>query len=429
MLFKNITILDENLDIKKGMFVGIKGERIAYIGNKMPEDDFGEIYNGERLLLMSALTNIHAHSPMTLLRGYGEGLVLSDWLFTKIFPFEAKMTREDVYSAMLLGIAEMLRCGTCSSTEMYFHTDAIIEAAKKSGFKINISSGITSFDKKPLSQNKNFSEEKYNFENLHNSMDGRIKTDFSIHGEYTSNPSIVSDLAKYLKGKDVGVHIHLSETKKEVWECKERNGGMTPVEYFESLGLFDMDVTAAHCVALENSDFDILARRNVTIAHCPASNLKLASGVADIPRALSKGINIGLGTDGPSSNNSLNMFADMKLMSLLHKGISLNPAIISVKDALKCVTINGAKAQRRKDCGSLKLGNRADLAVINLDTPSMQPLHDISSNIIYSLNPSDIVMTIVDGQILYKNGEYKTIDLERVYYEVEQSRVRILSEL
>jgi len=429
MLFKNITIIDENLDVKNNMYVAVKDGRISYIGSEMPTGEFESIIDGHGKLLMSALINIHAHSPMTLLRGYGEGLSLSDWLFTKIFPFEAKMSRDDVYWAMLLGIAEMIKNGTASSTEMYFHTDAMIEAVAQSGFKMNISSGITNFERAQLFDNKNFISEKYTYENHHNSFGGRIKADFSIHGEYTSNPEIVAELAKYLKGKDVGVHIHLSETAKEVGECKERQGGLTPPAYFEKMGLLDMPVTAAHCVALTDEDFDILARHNVTIAHCPVSNLKLASGVANIPYALKKGINVGLGTDGPSSNNSLNMFADMKLFALLHKGIALDPTVISVKDALRCATINGAKAQKRDDCGALKVGNRADLIMINTDKPSMQPVHDMLSNIVYSIDPSDIEMTVIDGKVLYKDGEYKTIDIEKVYFEVERSRKRILTEL
>ncbi|MBQ3378373.1 MAG: amidohydrolase [Clostridia bacterium] len=428
MLFKNITIIDENLDVRKNMFVLIKDGRIAYIGSTAPLDYEGDTYDGERKLLMSALFNIHAHSPMTLLRGYGEGMALSDWLFTKIFPFEAKMTPDDVYHSMLLGIAEMMKYGTAASTEMYFHTDAIVRAAQESGFKINISSGITSFDGKPLFENANFLCEKRNFETIHKSCGGRILADFSIHGEYTSNPGIVGDLAAYLKGKDARVHIHLSETKKEVEECKARHG-LTPPAYFEKLGLFKMPVTAAHCVVLEDGDFEILSRCGVTIAHCPVSNLKLASGIADIPRALKTGISVGLGTDGPSSNNALDLFADLKIFSLLHKGVSGDPKLIGVKEALKSVTEVGARAQGRADCGVLKEGARADLVVIDLDTPSMQPEHDLLSNIIYSLDASSIIMTMIDGQAVYKDGEYKTIDTEKVYFEVESSKKRILSEL
>ena len=428
MLFKNITILDENLDVKKNMNVCVQDGRISYIGERAPEGYAGEVCDGSRKLLMSALYNIHAHSPMTLLRGYGEGMALSDWLFTRIFPFEAKMSEHDVYNSMLLGIAEMVKYGTAASTEMYFHTDAIARAASETGFKINLSSGITSFDGKPLSENANFLSEKKNFETIHKSCGGRILADFSIHGEYTSNPGIVGDLAEYLKGIDARVHIHLSETKKEVEECRERHG-MTPPAYFEKLGLLDKPVTAAHCVALEDGDFDILARHGVTVAHCPVSNLKLASGVADIPRALAAGINVGLGTDGPSSNNALNLFADMKLFALLHKGISGDPKLISTKEAIRTVTANGARAQGRADCGVLKAGARADLVMINLDTPSMQPEHDLLSHIVYALDPSSIVMTMIDGRVVYKNGEFPTVDIEKVCAEVESSRKRILSEL
>ena len=429
MLFKDITIVDENLDVLNNMYVGTIKDKIAYIGNSMPTKDYGEVYEGKNKVLMTGLINTHTHTPMTLLRGYAENTSLQDWLFNNIFPFERKMQKEDVYYSALLGIAEMIKYGTVSSTDMYFHSQSVINAVIDSGFKMNISAGITSFDDKPLKENANFIEEKYNYDNYHNSEGGRIKSDMSLHAEYTTNPSIVSELIEYCRGVDANIHVHIAETETEVLECKERHSGMTPVKYFDSLGLFSLPVNAAHCVWLEDEDFLIFSKNNVNIAHCPISNLKLASGVLNINQVLKNNINLSLGTDSAASNNNLNLFEELKTFSLIHKGVSYDPTLITPKQALKSATINGAVAQKRYDCGKLKVGNKADLIVIDTDTPNMMPSHNLLNNIVYSMDSSNLILTMIDGQVLYKNGEYLTIDLQKVFWNVEKSRLRILKEL
>ena len=303
MLFSNIIILDENLSVREGTYVGIKGNKIDYVGKEIPEEDYGEIYEGKGKLLMSGFFNSHAHTPMTLMRGYGENMALQSWLNDRIFPFEDKLMGDDVYFATLLGIAESLRYGIVSTTDMYYFCDRMAEAVLESGAKNNLGRGLTSFTDADLWNLPAYSESKYLFEQYNNKGEGRIKVDMSLHAEYTSNPKIVRQLSEFTKELGTRMHVHISETIDEHRSCKERYG-KTPVAYFNDLGLLDSKTTAAHCVFVEGEDFDILAEKGVTVATCPVSNLKLASGVCNVPLLLKRQIPVAIGTDSVSSNNS-----------------------------------------------------------------------------------------------------------------------------
>ena len=428
MLFKNITILDEDFIPRENMYVGIKGEIIDYIGNVEPEIDYGESYDGQGKLLMSGFYNAHAHTPMTLLRGYGENLSLQDWLTKRIFPFENKLNGDSVYAGMLLGIAESLRFGIVSSTDMYYFCDDMANAVLESGVKNNLSRGVVNFTEDDIDLLPGFIETKHLFENYHNEGNGRLKVDVSLHAEYTSNPKTAEHLAKYAVQTGANIHVHVSETQFEHNECKKKYG-MTPVQYLNNYGIFDTKATAAHCVWLENEDFDILADKGVTVASCPVSNLKLASGVCNVPLLLSKGVNVTIGTDSVSSNNSLNMIEEMKFFTVVNKGKQLDPTLITPVDALRAATIAGAKSQGREDCGKLAIGFKADLIVLDLSNANMYPVHNMVTNIVYSASGSDILLTMVDGKVLYKNGEYLTIDLEKAIYNAEKETKRILGEL
>jgi 5-methylthioadenosine/S-adenosylhomocysteine deaminase len=428
MLFKNITILDEDFIPRENMYVGIKGEIIDYIGNVEPEIDYGESYDGQGKLLMSGFYNAHAHTPMTLLRGYGENLSLQDWLTKRIFPFENKLNVDSVYAGMLLGIAESLRFGIVSSTDMYYFCDDMAKAVLESGVKNNLSRGVVNFTEDDIDLLPGFIETKHLFENYHNEGNGRLKVDVSLHAEYTSNPKTAEHLAKYAVQTGANIHVHVSETQFEHNECKKKYG-MTPVQYLNNYGIFDTKATAAHCVWLENEDFDILADKGVTVASCPVSNLKLASGVCNVPLLLSKGVNVTIGTDSVSSNNSLNMIEEMKFFTVVNKGKQLDPTLITPVDALRAATIAGAKSQGREDCGKLAIGFKADLIVLDLSNANMYPVHNMVTNIVYSASGSDILLTMVDGKVLYKNGEYLTIDLEKAIYNAEKETKRILGEL
>lgn len=429
MLFKNIAVLDENYQIKENMYVSTAGERIAYIGSEKPRGDFGYEYDGKGKLLMPGFYNSHAHSPMVLMRGYGENLSLQDWLNKKIFPFEDKLDGNAVYWGTMLSYAESLRFGIVSSSEMYYFMDDMVRAAKESKVKANISRAIVNFDDSDVWKLPSMMEMKRSFEEYHNMCNGRIKMDASIHAEYTSNHLAVEAVAGFARERRARMHVHISETKSEHEECKQRHGGKTPVMYFSDLGLFDVPATAAHCVWIEGEDFDILKEKGVTAAANPVSNLKLASGVSNVPKMLDMGINVAIGTDSTASNNSLNFFEEMKVFALASKTWYNDPKAVSPTQALYAATRAGALGQGREDCGLVKEGFKADLLVADISQPNMHPVHDLKNNLVYSASGSDVLMTMVDGEILYKDGEYYSIDVEKTIFEAQKATKKILGQL
>ena len=422
MLFKNISILDEDLDYKENMFVATDEGKITYVGDVAPENYEGETYDGTGKLLMSGFYNIHSHSPMSLLRGYGENMMLSDWLNKRIFPFEAKMNASDNYNGSLLSIAEMIRGGVVSNSDMYYQTPALIRAAKESGFKTNLSVPVLCFDNSSLRDLPVF-DEMTNMD-----ADGiLVKCEYSIHAEYTSTPKVVRELAEQAKADKRSIHVHLSETKSEHEECIARHG-MTPTAYFESLGVFDVPTTAAHCVWADENDIEIMGRKGVTVACNPTSNMKLASGFANVKLMLEKGINVGLGTDGSASNNTLDMISELKMFALIYKGITGDPTVVTPKQALAAATINGAAAQGRNG-GLVKVGSDADLIVLDTTRENYTPAYEMINNIVYSSNSRDVVLTMINGKVVYKNGEFMTIDIEKAKFEAKKSVERIIGEL
>ena len=428
MLFKNISILDENFEIKHHMNVGTDGIRIAYIGSQMPEKDYGRVYEGEGRLLMCAFYNAHGHSPMALMRGYGENMALQDWLNKRIFPFEDKLDENSVYWGTLLSMAESMRFGIVSTSDMYYFIDDMVKATVDSGMKGNISRAIVNFDDSDVWQLPSMKEMKRTFEAYHNTEDERIKMDVSIHAEYTSRPSAVTAVSEYGKEAGARMHIHVSETQAEHEECKQRHG-KTPIRYFNDLGAFDLPATAAHCVWIEDEDFDIIKEKGVTVASNPISNLKLASGVCNVPELLKRGINVAIGTDSVASNNSLNFFEEMKVFAMISKMMYHDPTAVTPVQTLRAATRGGALAQGRDDCGLLKEGFRADLIVVDVDKPNMHPVHNMVNNLVYSASGSDVLLTMADGRVLYENGEYLTIDICRTIREADAATQKILSML
>lgn len=435
MLIENAAMLDENLDYQKGQWIGIKDGLIDYIGSEAPAnaEEYGRSYDGAGKLVMPALYNAHAHAPMTLLRGYAENLPLDRWLNEKCWPFEGKMTPEDNYWATLLACAEMARYGVVGFSDMYYATIERAKAVTEAGLKANLCEGLIAFEPKHYSEYPICQKNEEYVRTLHNSANGRIKIDYNIHAEYTSNPVVVSDIIDILKDNGLRLHLHLSETKKEVNECKERHDGMSPVEYFDSKGAFDVPCTAAHCVWLSDSDMDILERKGVFIANNPVSNMKLGSGFARIPEMLSRKMNICVGSDGMASNNNHNMFGDMYVMSLIYKGSNLDPTAVEPKQVLNAATRMGALSQGREDCGLLKRGFKADLCVLDVTGPQWCPMTDPAYNVVYAGDGSDVVLTMCDGEVVYERKDgiesWTGIDLERVKAEVSARAQRIISEL
>lgn len=429
MLFSDISVLDASFHCKPHQYVATEGKKIVYIGDEKPEGDFGELYNGHNRLLMSGLCNAHSHAAMTLLRGYAENLPLDRWLNERVFPFEDKIQNEDAYYSTMLAIAEMLRTGTTSFTDMYFFSEHVIKGVGESGIKCNFGRAITSFSDCDISEIPSFRESEELVKTYHNAFEGRLKIDMSLHAEYTNRRTVMEQFAESVKAHGLRAHIHLSETEKEHEECKQRHGGLTPTELFAACGVFDVPTTAAHCVWVTDSDMDILKEKGVTVATNPASNLKLGSGVCNIYALLKKGINAALGTDSVASNNNLDMFREMYLCALLPKGFYRRPDVVSERDVLKMATQNGYAAQGRTDCGTIEVGNRADLIVVDLDTVHMCPHNDTVNHLVYAASGADVLLTMADGKVLYKDGVYTTIDIEKVKREVEARTERIQNEV
>lgn len=428
MLFKNISIIDEDLNIQSNMFVGVKDGKIDCICSEKPQENYGEEYEGKGKILSSGFVNLHTHSPMTLLRGYAENLPLDRWLNEKVFPFEDRLNCDRAYYGTMLSIAEMLSSGTTSFNDMYFFGDGVMKAVIDSKAKFNFGRSIVSFVDEDITKNERFQEGVYLTEKYHNTENGRIKVDFSLHAEYTNTLSIIEQFGEYVQNHDQLVHIHLSETKLEHESCKAKYG-KTPARLFYDAGVMDKPTVFAHCVWAEDEDLDLFLEKNATVAHCPASNLKLGSGVCDIYKMLKKGVNVGIGTDSAASNNGLDIMREMYLAALLPKGINNKADIITPQDIYKMATVNGYKAQGRNDCGAIKAGNKADLIVLDMTSPNMYPDFDVLNNIVYSANKSNVVLTMVDGEVLYKNGEFTTIDVEKMGYEVSKLVRQVVSEV
>lgn len=430
MLFKNIGIINEEFKYQEDMTVGVKGDRITYIGKEVPADadTYGETYDGKNKVLMSGFYNAHGHSPMCLMRGYGENLSLHDWLNNKIFPFEAKLYNKAVYWSTLMTMAESLRFGIVSTNDMYYFIDDMVRAYSVAGAKTNISRSVSNPTGGPLDECVGFKEMRDSIMMYDGFENGKIHVDACAHAEYTNDEKTLRAIADTAKEFDVRMHVHLSETKFEADGCVERYG-KTTAELLDDCGLFDQPATAAHCVWLTEADMDLLKDKGVSIASCPSSNFKLASGIADVPAMYMKGLNVALGTDSVASNNSLNYIEQIKLFALAGKVKSMDPAAMTPEQVLHSATRAGALSQGREDCGLLKEGFKADLIVIDAGGPNMQPVHDMAHNIIYSADGKDVCLTMIDGRVCYQDGEYMTIDIEETVFEADKARQKILSEL
>lgn len=432
MLFSDITLVDEQLQICEHMYLGTVGKHIAYLSNQPPvnPEQYGPVYSkGKGKLLIPGFYNGHSHIYMHILRGYGENLSLMDWLNTRIFPFEAKLTDQIMHDAALCGIAELLRFGIVSTSDMHLLSSSMGQAFASTGIKANLSTCCTAFGDEAYTDTANYTAVLHMLKDDPSYDGDRIRAEFSLHAEYTSTEKVARGIAQMAQEYHKGIHVHVSETAQEVEQCRARHNGLSPVEYLARCGIFDVPTVAAHCVHLSQKDMDILKEKQVTVATCPKSNLKLASGICPAAALLERGINVALGTDSVASNNNLNMLEELKLFALLQKGISQDPTVITPAQALYAATRAGALAQQRTDCGLLKEGYRADLVVIDQEQIYHQPAHHQLNNLVYSGCGTDVCLTMVDGQVLYQDGTWPTIDLEQALWKTEQARQDILRQL
>ena len=421
-IFTDITTMDEYGNAHTHRYVVVDGDKIAGIFDARPAGRFDREISGKNKLLMPALYNCHAHTAMTLFRGYGEDLPLQAWLNTRIFPAEDLLTSEAVYNASMLAAAEMLRNGIVSFSDMYFFSEDTIRAVAETGMKANIARCITCFNPDETKDtDARLIEALALHKQYHNSFGGRIKMDMSVHAEYTTLPHAVKYVAEAAKELGLHMHVHMSETESEHNECMERNGGKTPAQHFAELGVFDVPTIAAHCVWVSDEDIALMAEKGVFAVHNPVSNLKLGSGIMPLLKMHRAGVNVVLGTDGAASNNRLDILRDMNVAALLEKGRDRVCDAMKAADIIPMATVNGAKAQGRADCGSLACGKKADLIMLDMDTPNNIPSYEPVTSVIYSATSADVCMTMVDGKILYENGEYKTLDIESVKHRMRDT--------
>ncbi len=419
ILFQNVTavLMDGAHTVLPGAFVAVDGGTITSVGTTHPAGDFQRVIDGKGGILMPGLVNCHTHVPMTAMRGYGDGHDLQDWLHNFIFPVEAKWDDRAIRACTDLGIMEMIASGTTCIADMYMHTQTVAQAVADAGLSANLSCGGVFFGEtfSPASCADCAHQEEL-VKAWHGYDGGRIRVDASLHAEYTSKPGLWEWTADFAKTHGLGMHVHISETKREHEECRER-WGAPPIRVLAKYGVFDVRSIAAHCVWTEPEDWALMAEKGVTAVHNPVSNLKLGSGVAPIPDLIKAGVNVALGTDGVSSNNATDMFEDMKLAAILQNGVRCDPLALSAWDVLEMATANGAKALGR-DTGLLQAGRQADLILLDGEALNLTPCHDAANNLAYSTHGSNVILNMCRGRVIYENGEFLTIDAEKTRREV-----------
>lgn len=395
--------------------VGVREGKIVLVGAAAAEDCYDRVIPAADCALIPGLVNCHGHAAMTLFRGIADDLPLKPWLEERIWPLEARLTADCVYWGSMLAIAEMIRGGTTTFTDMYFFEEQTARAAAETGMRAVLSRGIVAGP----NMQQALAESRQLAADWQGAAGGRITIQLGPHALYSCPPdqlAAVLDLAAEL---GLALQIHLAETKGEVEEAYARYG-KSPVAVLEEAGLFQLPVLAAHCVHVSQEDIGILARRDVRVSHNPASNLKLGSGIAPVPHLLSQGVTVGLGTDGAASNNNLDMFTEMRLAALIHKGIHNDPTLVPAEVSLEMATSMGARALFLEDVGAIREGMKADLTLIELDKSHLAPRHNTEAAIAYAAHASDVALVMADGQILLENGRLTTMDEERVIFEAQR---------
>lgn len=425
-----ILTMEKNKDVFRGE-VWIKNDKIAYVASNeelteewdrsaFPRITWDIEMDCKDNLLMPGFKNAHTHSGMTFLRSYADDVPLQEWLNNKIFPMEAKLTPEDIYELTRLAILEYLTSGITSIFDMYLTPQTIADACMDMGMRCALVSGLNNFSSSPEQV-----EEEYLKFNKKNSL---ISYQLGFHAEYTCSKELLYRVAQIAHRYRAPVYTHMAETAKEVEECKARYG-MTPAVFLDSLGMFEFGGGGFHCVHMTEQDMDVFRKRRMHVITNPASNLKLASGIAPIAEYERRKISVAIGTDGPASNNCLDMFREMFLVTGLSKVRENDAASVDAMRVLRMATVHGAKAMRLNKADTLSKGKYADIIMIDLHQPNMQPIHNIPKNLVYSGSKSNVLMTMINGKILYRNGEFNVGEYpEYIYKKCDKIVQRMLSE-
>ena len=424
ILLKSILAIlpEDEKDVVKETNIYIEGSRIASIGTKPEGFVADKIINGKDRLAIPGLINCHTHSYMSFMRNVADDLSFMDWLFGTIDPIEQKMTDEDTYWGACLAIIEMMKSGTTCFNDMQMNIHQTTRAVKESGMRAVICRGLVGSGNDEAGQMR--LRQAYEERDAAADCD-RLTFLLGPHAPYTCDDGFMRIVSEEAKKNHMGIHVHLSESESEIQQIKEKYG-CSPIEMADRNGLFDVPAIAAHCVQITESDMEILKNKNVSVVTNPASNMKLGNGFAPVPAMLEKGINVCLGTDGAASNNSLNMFHELSLLTLIHKGVQKTPQCVSAREGFRIATINGARALGlEKETGSLEAGKKADIAILNLNTPSLTPRNNLIAGLSYSANGSEVETVIIDGRITMENRRVLTLDEELVYSKINEIITRM----
>lgn len=406
----------------------IQNEKILYVGEsnnaeaaltnkKLQNIIWDREIDCEGNLLMPGFKSAHTHSAMTVLRSYADDMPLQDWLNKQIFPVEAKMNGEMIYHLTKLAILEYLTSGITSIFDMYLTPETIADACVDMGMRCVQVGAVNNF-----SQSVELVEEMYQKLNHQNPL---LSYMIGFHAEYTCSKELLEQIARLAHKYEAPVYAHISETASEVEECQKRYG-MTPPVFLDSLGMFAYGGGGYHCVHMTEEDMEVFRNRNLHVITNPGSNTKLASGIAPVSDFLNKGINVAIGTDGPASNNCLDMFREMFLVTGLAKLRARDASAVNAFEVLKMATVGGAKAMKLTEADVLAEGKLADMIMIDLHQPNMQPIHNIQKNIVYSGSKQNVKMTMIHGRILYENGKFADfIDADTIYRKANEIKEQI----
>jgi len=417
---KYVLPMDDKLSVIKDGFVAVAGDKIAAVGagEEIKNYQAEKTIEAGNSIIMPGLVNTHTHAAMTYFRGLADDLPLDDWLNKHIWPAEAKYVNENfVKQAGELACLEMIKAGVTCYNDMYFFGESMAEPAVAAGLRALI--GITILDfKNPGEGIKEAVELARKYKN-----NEFIKIVLAPHAVYSCSKENLLKVKAEAAKANLRLHLHVSETQEEAENAK-KIFGKTPVEYLDELDLLSDKLTAAHSVWLNDNDLAIYKNRGVKVAHCPISNMKLASGAAPLKKMLEMGITVGLGTDGAASNNTLDLFSDMRACALMHKVNNYDPTAVSAKQVVKMATRNGAEVLgMEQKIGSLEAGKLADIITINLAKPHLAPIFDPYSHLVYCVDGQDVANVFVNGKIIMRNREVKTLDEGKILKRASEFNV------
>ncbi|HUF36950.1 MAG TPA: amidohydrolase [Anaerolineales bacterium] len=420
----DLLTLDPGGAIHRGSSLAIEGRTIVAVG-KIPEDfSPDEIVDGYNHAVLPAFFNAHCHAAMTYERGWAEDLPFDRWLNEKIWVAEAALQPDDVYWGAALAACEMMRGGVAGFNDHYFYMDRVAEVVEASGMKAGLTWCVFGIgDEHEVGANLDGTLAF--IDRWQGRAEGRLQLLLGPHSPYLCPPNFLRRVAEAAAAQGLAVHLHVSESQEQV-DNSIRAHGLTPVAHLESLGIFDGRCIAAHCLSVSDEDLDILARRDVTVAHTPTTYMKLAMGVNDLSRFTARGINVAIGTDGPGSNADMDMPAALRQTAILQKHEQRNPEALPGDLALRMATQNGARAIGFERSGVLAPGMSADLVLVDLDKPHLLPRHDLVANLVHAMKASDVTGLMVDGEWLFRNGEILTLDEEKIKAEAEQGAFRLV---